>query len=168
MCDYIHRGKSPVYGNKRILPIIAQKCNQWKKIYIEKCLFAEETTILRYTQEQFLRTDDIIINSTGTGTVGRTGFITQNIFSAYKKIVVDSHVTVVRASSLINSFYVYLYLISPYIQQDVESRCSGSTNQIELSTNTINQYFIPIPPYQEQIRIINRYLQIYNKVKSED
>ncbi len=167
VCDYVHRGKSPTYGEQKILPIIAQKCNQWDRIYTDRCLFADIASIERYVDEHYLRVGDIIINSTGTGTVGRTGYVTDSMFSVYSKFVADSHVTVVRSVGLINSFYVYLYLISPSIQQDVEARCSGSTNQIELATNTINQYLIPIPPIQEQIRIIEHYSLLLSKIKGE-
>lgn len=167
ICDYIHRGKSPVYGTTKKLPIIAQKCNQWDRIYTEKCLFAEESTIKKYTQEQFLSIGDIIINSTGTGTVGRTGYVDQYIFQEYSDFVVDSHVTVVRANHIMFAKYLYLFLRSPQIQTDIESRCSGSTNQIELATSTIRDYLIPIPPFQEQLRIVKLYEMFLDKLKDE-
>ena len=167
VCDYIHRGKSPIYGTTKKLPIIAQKCNQWDKIYTEKCLFAEESTIKKYTQEQFLSIGDIIINSTGTGTVGRTGYVDQYIFQEYSDFVADSHVTVVRANHLLIAKYLYLFLRSPQIQTDIESRCSGSTNQIELATSTIRDYLISIPPFKEQLRLVKLYEIFSNKLKDE-
>ena len=167
ICDYIHRGKSPTYGSSKILPIMAQKCNQWDKIYTDRCLFAEEKSIERYTDEQFLKLGDIIINSTGTGTVGRTGMIESYVFEKYSKFVADSHVTVVRVNSNLIPKYLYLFLISPQIQVDVESKCSGSTNQIELGTNTIKNYLIPLPPINEQQRIVRVYNKILYKIKDE-
>ena len=167
ICDYIHRGKSPTYGSSKILPIMAQKCNQWDKIYTDRCLFAEEKSIERYTDEQFLKLGDIIINSTGTGTVGRTGMIENYVFEKYSKFVADSHVTVVRVNSNLIPKYLYLFLISPQIQVDVESKCSGSTNQIELGTNTIKNYLIPLPPINEQQRIVRVYNKILYKIKDE-
>ena len=168
ICDYIHRGKSPTYGTTKQLPIIAQKCNQWDKIHIEKCLYADEKTIKNYTQEQYLSIGDILINSTGTGTVGRTGLIDAYIFQQHPSFVVDSHVTVVRANALLLSKYLYLFLISPQIQTDVEARCSGSTNQIELATSTIRNYLVPVPPLQEQRRIIEKYNMIMSNLKGEN
>ena len=167
VCDYIHRGKFPVYGTTKKLPIIAQKCNQWDKIYTNKCLFAEENTIKKYTQEQFLSIGDIIINSTGTGTVGRTGYVDQYVFKEYFSFVADSHVTVVRANHLLFAKYLYLFLMSPQIQTDIESKCFGSTNQIELATSTIRNYLIPIPPYQEQNHIVKLYELLIDKLKDE-
>lgn len=160
ICDYLHRGKSPVYSDKKILPVMAQKCNQWDKIYTEKCLFADPKTIEKYTTEQYLQVGDVIINSTGGGTVGRTGFVDEYIFSEYDKFVADSHVTVVRSNKNINSKYVYYFLITPLIQRGIEERCSGSTNQIELGTETVKNYLFPLPPLAEQKRIVAKLEQV--------
>ena len=160
VCDYIHRGKSPKYGEKKILPIMAQKCNQWDRIYTDRCLFAQEDTIERYTEEQFLRVGDVIINSTGGGTVGRTGYVSDYVFVDYKKFVVDSHVTIVRGNKDVLGKYIYYYLISPLIQFGLEDRCSGSTNQIELGTATICDYLFPLPPLAEQFRIVEKLEQL--------
>ena len=161
ICDYLHRGKSPVYSDKKILPVMAQKCNQWDKIYTEKCLFADPKTIEKYTTEQYLQVGDVIINSTGGGTVGRTGFVDEYVFSEYDKFVADSHVTVVRSNKNINSKYVYYFLITPLIQRGIEERCSGSTNQIELGTETIKNYLFPLPPLAEQKRIVAKLEQLF-------
>jgi len=77
-------------------------------------------------------------------------FIDKSIFEKYDKFVADSHVTVVRPTTLISHRYIYMYLLSPYIQIGIEERCSGSTNQIELGTATIYDYIVPIPPVEEQ------------------
>ena len=160
ICSYLHRGKSPKYGNQKKLPIIAQKCNQWDKLYIDRCLFSDIDYILKYKEEQFLQKGDIIINSTGGGTVGRTGYIDESIFEKYDKFVADSHVTVVRPTTLISHRYIYMYLLSPYIQIGIEERCSGSTNQIELGTATIYDYIVPIPPVEEQKKIVRKIKEI--------
>ena len=161
ICDYLHRGKSPVYSDKKILPVMAQKCNQWDKIYTEKCLFADPKTIEKYATEQYLQVGDVIINSTGGGTVGRTGYVDEYVFSEYEKFVADSHVTVVRSNKDINSKYVYYFLITPLIQRGIEERCSGSTNQIELGTETVKNYLFPLPPLAEQKRIIAKLEQLF-------
>ena len=156
ICSYLHRGKSPKYGEHKILPIIAQKCNQWDKIYTDRCLFSSKDYIEKYKEEQFVLEGDIIINSTGGGTVGRTGYIDSYVFANFDKFIVDSHVTLVRSIYPITSKYIYYFLISPLIQIGLEDRCSGSTNQIELGTTTIANYLVPIPPINEQHRIIDQ------------
>ena len=160
ICSYLHRGKSPKYGEHKILPIIAQKCNQWDKIYTDRCLFSSKNYIEKYKEEQFVQEGDIIINSTGGGTVGRTGYIDSYVFTDFDKFVVDSHLTLVRSIYPIASKYIYYFLISPLIQIGLEDRCSGSTNQIELGTTTIVNYLVPIPPINEQHRIIEQIQKI--------
>ena len=159
--NYIHRGKSPKYGQSD-LPIIAQKCNQWKGIEIEKCLYADEKTKNLYTVEQFININDIIVNSTGTGTVGRVNIITSDIFNKYDNFVTDSHITLIKLNSLINCKFVYYFLKSPEIQSDIESKCTGSTNQIELGTDTIKNFYICLPPLAEQQRIVNKIERLFN------
>ena len=156
ICSYLHRGKSPKYGEHKFLPIIAQKCNQWDKIYTDRCLFSSKDYIEKYKEEQFVQKGDIIINSTGGGTVGRTGYIDSYVFANFDRFVVDSHVTLVRPICPIASKYIYYFLISPLIQIGLEDRCSGSTNQIELGTTSIANYIIPMPPINEQHRIIGQ------------
>ena len=167
LCSYIHRGKSPQYGTDKILPIIAQKCNQWSGIQTEKCLFADKNTISKYSNEQFIRVGDILINSTGTGTVGRTGIVEADLFKDYPKFVADSHVTVVRVSSMIVAKYVWFFLKSPFIQRNIEEKCSGSTNQIELATSTIANYLVPISSHTEQCKIVDKITNIYEMIKGE-
>ena len=156
ICCYLHRGKSPKYGEHKFLPIIAQKCNQWDKIYTDRCLFSSKDYIEKYKEEQYIQKGDIIINSTGGGTVGRTGYIDSYVFANFDRFVVDSHVTLVRPICPIASKYIYYFLISPLIQIGLEDRCSGSTNQIELGTTSIANYIIPMPPINEQHRIIGQ------------
>ena len=146
------------------LPIIAQKCNQWDKLYIDRCQYSDIDFIAKYSDDQFVQLHDILINSTGGGTVGRTGFVDNSIFELYSRFVADSHVTVVRPFASVSPRYVYFYLISPYIQIGLEDRCSGSTNQIELGTSTIGNYLLPLPPYKEQERIISIVNDILPKV----
>ena len=165
ICSYLHRGKSPKYGEYEILPIIAQKCNQWDKIYTDRCLFSSKDHIEKYKEEQFVQKGDIIINSTGGGTVGRTGYINSYVFDKFDKFVVDSHVTLVRPIYPIASKYIYYFLISPLIQIGLEDRCSGSTNQIELGTTTIANYIVPIPPINEQHRIIEQIQKVLPLLK---
>lgn len=119
-------------------------------------MFSSIDYIEKYKEEQFVIEGDIIINSTGGGTVGRTGYIDNYVFADFNKFVVDSHVTLVRLIHPITSIYIYYFLISPLIQIGLEDRCSGSTNQIELGVTTIANYLVPIPPINEQHRITDQ------------
>ena len=70
----IKRGKSPTYTAKSNTLVFAQKCNT-KAGYIDlslaRCL--DETKLSKYPEEEFMINNDIVLNSTGNGTLGRVG-----------------------------------------------------------------------------------------------
>ena len=52
-----------------------------------------------------------------------------------------------------------------YYQPYLEKCCSGSTNQTELKPAVISELFVPVPPVNEQIRIINKLIEALNLAK---
>ena len=52
-----------------------------------------------------------------------------------------------------------------YYQPYLEKSCSGSTNQTELKPAVISELFVPVPPVNEQIRIINKLIEALNLSK---
>ena len=133
--------------------VLAQKCNQWDGIHLDRCLYTDQKQLMRYGRNFLLHSGDIVINSTGGGTVGRTSLIRENFLENKCFIVWDTHITVVRPLAGMDNQYLLYFLISPKIQNHIEDKCAGSTNQIELNAKTIKSYQVPIPPYNEQIRI---------------
>jgi len=163
IAQYIQRGKSPKYSEIMKIPVISQKCNKWENFDIKVAKFIQEDSLSSYSEERLLMDGDILWNSTGTGTVGRLSIYYEKL-NPYKIAVADSHVTVVRFH-YIDSQYIYYYLSSPQVQMGIEDICDGSTNQKELSLNTIKEYLIPLPPFNEQKRIIERVKQLYSVIK---
>ena len=163
VCQFIKRGKSPKYSQVEEIPVIAQKCNQKNGILsLEKALFVDPSTLNSYTSERFILEHDILVNSTGGGTVGRVAIVENELFCDYKKIVTDSHVTTIRLLEKINPFYVYFFLKAPIIFDHVEEKCDGSTNQIELNAKTIMSYPLPLPPAEEQNRIVSKIDRLFD------
>ena len=73
----------------------------------------------------------------------------------YGWAVADSHVTVIRIFQLyMNSFFLYAYFSSPTVQNVIEDKAEGSTKQKELYVDTVKSYLIPVPPFNEQNRIV--------------
>ena len=156
ICKYIQRGKSPKYSTIEKIPVISQKCNQWKGFQLEKALFIAPETIGTYTEERFLQDEDILINSTGLGTLGRVAMYPARN-NPYGIAVADSHVTVVRLNQkyMLPQFF-YAYWSNPSVQFVIESQATGSTKQKELGLKTLQNYFVPVPPIEEQQRIIQK------------
>ena len=159
VCKPIKRGKSPKYIEQSNILVFAQKCNQKDgPVSLEKALYLDESTLNKYPKEEFLQKGDVIINSTGTGTLGRVGHFNVDLPQGIKGIVPDSHVTTIR-SSVVNSNYLYSYLKNK--QSYLEKNGEGSTNQKELKPHTIYDLEFPLPPLAEQKRIVNKIEEIF-------
>ena len=156
ICEYIQRGKSPKYSPIKKYPVIAQKCNQWSGFSIEKAQFIEPESITSYGKERFLQDNDLMWNSTGLGTLGRMA-VYKSALNPYELAVADSHVTVIRPmKEFISPQYLYYYFSNPTVQSVIEDQADGTTKQKELSAATVRAYLVPLPPYNEQIRIVNQ------------
>lgn len=149
----IKRGKSPKYVPNSGTLVFAQKCNT-KAGYIDLslCLYLDESKIDKYPEEEFMLDGDIVINSTGNGTLGRVGVYHSSDNSKHLPIVPDSHVTVIRCNKYMNLGFV-LYCLR-YYQPYMEKLGSGSTNQTELGAGLLKSLYFPIPPLEEQKRIV--------------
>ena len=156
ICSFIHRGKSPKYSPIKKYPVVAQKCNQWDGFSIEKAKFIDPQSISSYNEEYFLQDRDLMWNSTGLGTLGRMA-IYYTILNPYELAVADSHITVIRPyKAYIVSEYLYYYFASNTVQSVIEDKSDGSTKQKELATKTVKAYLVPIPPFAEQQRIVQK------------
>ena len=148
----IRRGKSPKYTEQSNTLVFAQKCNtKYAGIDTGLALYLDESTLSKYSDDEYMQDGDIVVNSTGTGTLGRIGFYRNYGNDVMLPIVPDSHVTVIRACSSIQKFYLYIFMKAN--QHKLEKQGEGSTNQKELKPLTLKNMLVPIPPYSEQERI---------------
>ena len=148
----IRRGKSPTYIDESGTLVFAQKCNtKYSGIDVGLALFLDESILGRYPNDEYMQDGDVVINSTGTGTLGRVGIYHTTDNHRGLPIVPDSHVTVIRAAHSIQSIYVYAFMKAN--QSKLEKEGEGSTNQKELKPLTLKEMLIPMPPYSEQERI---------------
>ena len=150
----IKRGKSPKYSITGDVLVFAQKCNTKPgRINLELAKKLDLSTLKKYPEEEFMLSGDIVINSTGNGTMGRVGFFRDKDNPYNLKIVPDSHVTTIRVlHDLIDSQYIFYFLKK--LQPKLESSGDGSTNQKELKATIIASICIPLPPLDEQKRIV--------------
>ena len=165
ICSYIHRGKSPKYSDIKKYPVVAQKCNQWSGFSLEKAKFSDPQSVSSYSEEQFLKDEDLMWNSTGLGTLGRMA-IYDSRFNPYELAVADSHVTVIRPyKHYAMAKYLYFYFSSYTVQSVIEDKSDGSTKQKELATKTVKAYLVPLPPFAEQKRIVEKVNQLLQLLK---
>ncbi|PDS28228.1 restriction endonuclease subunit S [Rhizobium phaseoli] len=154
VCNYIQRGKSPKYTEKSDLPIINQKCVRWWGIDERYLKFIDPDQWPAWTEDRFLIPGDVLWNSTGTGTIGRAALF-QGL-SAADRVVVDSHVTILRPGGAISGAFLHRFIQSPSIQNAIADMQSGTTNQVELNRTEIIGTALPLPPLAEQKRIVTK------------
>ena len=149
----IKRGKSPKYAESSDTLVFAQKCNtKYDGINMDLALYLDESTLVKYPDDEYMQDKDTVINSTGTGTLGRVGIYRRTDNRREMPVVPDSHVTVIRANNEISAEYIYHFLKA--YQQELEKLGEGSTNQKELKPLTLKNLIVALPPYAEQERII--------------
>ena len=168
VCEYIQRGKSPKYSPIKKYPVVAQKCNQWSGFSIEKAQFIEPNSLSSYGPERLLQDNDLMWNSTGLGTLGRMA-IYKTAANPYELAVADSHVTVIRP---LKQFVLpeYLYYLNYVMQsqyywiycQNVRSDAIGQSN---INAEKLKRFVFPLPPLQEQKRIVNQISCAMSKIE---
>lgn len=164
LCSFLSRGKSPKYSETpNQYPVFAQKCNlKDGDISLSQARFLDETTISKWPEKYCLRDGDVLVNSTGTGTVGRTRIFRSEYLGDYPFVVPDSHVSVVRSFDEIESTFIFYSLYCQEGQQYFDENLAGSTNQKELYIDVIGARNIMLPPINEQKRIVAKIEELYS------
>lgn len=164
LCTFLSRGKSPKYSDvPNQYPVFAQKCNlKDGGISLNQARFLDESTLPKWPNKYKLKDQDILVNSTGTGTVGRTRLFLNKYLKEFPFVLPDSHVSVVRTFDEIDSKFIYFNLISREGQTYFNDNLSGSTNQKELYIEAIGNKLIFLPPKKETERIVTKIEELYH------
>lgn len=144
VASFCSRGKSPKYVTESKLKVINQACIYWDRFKFENVKYNEED----YDGDRIISNNDLLICSTGTGTLGRC-----NIFRAPddSRYMADSHVTIIRLNGHILPEVFKAWFERSRTQEKLYSDCvSGSTNQIELSKEKLKNMNILVPPINLQ------------------
>ncbi|MDS0243405.1 MULTISPECIES: restriction endonuclease subunit S [unclassified Haloferax] len=144
----ITRGKQPTYADEGV-PVINQECIYWDGWHFENLRYLDADVAEGWKEKYFPERDDVILNSTGQGTLGRA-----QVYPDDERRAVDSHVTLLRTDDeLLPHFHRY-FLESHLGQALLYSMCvNGSTGQIELSKTRLDLLPVPLPPIEEQRKI---------------
>ena len=166
ICTFLSRGRSPKYTEKSDIPVFAQKCNLKEGgISLDKAKFLDPNTLKSWNDIYKILEGDVLLNSTGTGTVGRTRLFKNKYLGKYSFTIPDSHITIVRTSDSIMSDYVFYVLSSFTIQKYFEDNLAGSTNQKELYINIVHDLCFPLPPLAEQHRIVTKIEELLTMIE---
>lgn len=142
----IKRGKSAKYGDSEIQIIKSGQARGYREFDFSQRFFVAEGFV---SDERNLMKGDVLINSTGVGTAGRV-----TLFELEGNFVADTHITIVRPNQELVEPKYMLYALVRIGFKNIEAMANGQSGQIELSSETIKEIRIPIPPINKQKEIV--------------
>lgn len=136
---YLNRGISPKYIESGGVLVLNQKCVRDGRVDASKARRHDPTQ--RSVAGRLLEAGDLLVNSTGVGTLGRVA----QVLALDELTIVDSHVTVVRADPQQVSWnYLGVALLDR--ESEIEGLGEGSTGQTELSRVRLGGLKLLVPP----------------------
>jgi type I restriction enzyme S subunit len=123
--SFISRGISPHYDDSADGWVINQKCIRDRRLSLGSARRQSKPV----PPEKAVRKGDILINSTGVGTLGRVAQVHHQLHD----FTVDSHVTILRPRQHPD----YLGELAIQLERDFEAMGVGSTGQTELGRERI-------------------------------
>lgn len=136
-CAYLNRGISPKYVDEGGILVLNQKCI--RDFSLDPSKGRRHDPNQRTVSGREIQLGDVLVNSTGVGTLGRVA----QVLWLDQPAIVDSHVTVVRSGSKLNSAYLGQWFITN--QPNIEAMGEGSTGQTELSRWKLANMLILVP-----------------------
>jgi len=134
----LRRGISPKYTEENGIQVINQKCIRNHTINFDLTRLNDPTK--RKVEGRQVELGDVLVNSTGVGTLGRLA----PVRFLPEPTVFDSHVTVVRANtSLISKAFLAGLMVSK--ESFIEASGAGSTGQTELRKQVLEDIKFAMP-----------------------
>jgi type I restriction enzyme, S subunit len=151
VCSFLNRGISPTYLDQDGVRVLNQKCIRNHKINFELAR-RHDASIKVVSPERFIQVGDVLVNSTGTGTLGRVAQIRE---LPLEPTTVDSHITIVRPQpgKFYADFFGYMLVL---IEKAIQGAGEGCGGQTELARSVLADAFsVSYPSSQkEQQRIV--------------
>ena len=162
VCTCIFSGKSPKYSQTpTIHKIIGQQSNQWNGVEMRFVKYGTEEFAKSISQIQYLQDHDVLLNTLGNGTLGRSGIY----YTSYSEtpVLTDGHIFVLRTLYEATAKYILAYLRVKFV--DINRSADGSTNQTFLNLTKTAKWIIPLPPLSEQKRIVAKVEELFGVMK---
>jgi type I restriction enzyme S subunit len=136
VCDSLTRGIAPQYAEDGHWTVLNQRCIRDRQVTLDLAR-RQNRRVPAVKQVQF---GDVLVNSTGVGTLGRVGIVLES----HDALTVDSHVTIVRPSDGAMEPWFGLHMLQR--QAELEGLGAGSTGQTELGRRVIAGLPLVLPP----------------------
>lgn len=130
------RGIPPQYSDNGRWVVVNQRCIREGRLTLDLAR-RQDRDVPALKQVRF---GDVLVNSTGVGTLGRVGVALEE----HANLTVDSHVTIVRPSD--TSMQPWFGLHMKHRQHELEALGVGTTGQTELGRHIIGRLPVLLPP----------------------
>jgi len=150
LCSLVTKGITPQYDQNSPEIVINQKCIRNKSIDLSLARRHQPKRV----NEKWLRYGDILINSTGEGTLGRAAqfFLSGSVYT------VDSHITIVRPIKDDLVFFLGQWCLQR--ESEFAAMASGSTGQTDLPRERLKAMDCLLPDE----RTLQRFSQLLKPV----
>jgi type I restriction enzyme S subunit len=138
--SYISRGISPRYDDEGTSLVLNQKCVREQRLSLEPARRQSKPI----QKDKLIQFGDVVINSTGVGTLGRVA----QIYEILDNCTVDSHVTIARASKNTDLDFYGACLLR--LESTFERLGVGATGQTELGRSAIYEAEVVVPTEELQ------------------
>lgn len=146
----VKRGITPKYSENGTALVLNQRCIRDGRVTFDDAR-KHDAGVKPVPADRILRPGDCLVNSTGQGTLGRSAVYEGSPVAG--DVTVDSHVTIVRPN-LEQVLPRFLGYCLSHQESTLIELSTGSGGQTELSRTAIAELPIPLPPLEEQKRIV--------------
>ncbi len=159
----IYRGKSPKYSESSTCVILNQKCNRWDEVDFTYAKGVDNIWLNSIDRKLFTQKNDVLINSTGEGTIGRATVVMKDVAN----FLYDSHLLLLRINNeLLNSKFFVIFINSSLGQKQISSvKSANSTKQTELGIDNCKKILFPLPPLVIQNKIAEHITNIKSQIR---
>ena len=160
LLESTHRGTSPDYNPDGTVPVVKTAHLKNGEVLISEEEFVTEDFFLSHEGAQ-IRYNDILISSTGKPSIGKI-----DIVKTDEKLFADGHISIVRVNEeLYVPEFLLIYLWSIYGNYQFEREFVGSTNQVEIYPEQIDDFLIPDVSTEVQKKIVEEMMEMIGKQK---
>lgn len=154
----VRRGRGPRYEPGTGLLAINQACIRWGRIDLARAREVAEDWWLEISDSSRVSASDVLVNSTGEGTIGRATLAPQSVVG----IPFDSHVLAVTCDErVLNPNFLAVYLRSSHGQAQVNRvKGANTTKQTELGKTKLECFRIPVPSLDTQVELLTQFQRL--------
>ena len=137
ICSFLNRGISPRYLDRGGICVLNQKCIRDHRVSYEPSR-RHDARAKKVGSERLVQAGDVLVNSTGTGTLGRVAQLRE---APHEPTIVDSHVTIVRPTpgKFYPDFFGYMLVV---IEDAIKEAGEGCGGQTELARSALAEKFL--------------------------